>query len=84
MACSSDQRVLAANTHEVLGIANRQDAPIIDWTAAAGQLKEVLSPAQIATLQTLATQFEKIGTAAQRVEERTKLLTSDFKSKPAP
>lgn len=74
-------RTLAANTKE-----NRKTSdgtlPIVDWAAADGQLRDILSPTQIATLQTLGQQFEKIAIAAQRVDERTKELTAQFKAQP--
>jgi hypothetical protein len=72
-------QILAANTREVLRSSNGQEAPVIDWATTAAQLKDILSPSQIATLQKLGEQFEKVGLASQRVDERTKLLTAQFK-----
>lgn len=70
-------QILAAHTQHVL--ATDEATPVINWTAATTQLKTVLSPTQTATLQSLGLQFEKIGTLSQQVDQRTKLLTSQFK-----
>jgi hypothetical protein len=77
-------RIIAANTGQVLRSGSGGEIPIIDWTAATVQLKDTLSPSQIATLQRLGQQFETIVRASQRVEERTKLLTAQFQSRPKP
>lgn len=75
-------QVLAANARQTLRSGNGEECPIIDWTTTTGQLRDILSPSQIKTLQTLGQQFEKIGRASQLVDERTKLLTAQFKSQP--
>jgi hypothetical protein len=75
-------QILAANTREIVRSGNGEQAPVIDWTAAAMQLKDTLSPAQIAMLQRVGQQFEAIGKASQRIDERTKLLTAQFTSQP--
>ena len=75
-------RIIAANTGQVLRNGSGGAIPIIDWTAATVQLTDTLSPSQIATLQQVGQQFETIGRASQRVDERTKLLTAQFQSRP--
>lgn len=75
-------RILEANTRETLRNGSAEEVPVIDWAAATRQLKDALSPSQIATLQRVGQQFETIGRASQRVDERTKLLTAQFKSQP--
>jgi hypothetical protein len=75
-------QILAANTRQISRSGSGEPAPSIDWATATAQLKDTLSPSQIATLQRVGKQYEAIDQAAQRVDERTKLLTAQFKSQP--
>jgi hypothetical protein len=74
--------IIAGNSRPGPGAGNREQAAAVDWTTVTAQLQGILSPAQIATLQRVGNQFETVNRAAQRVDERTKLLTAQFKSQP--
>ncbi|MBI5768043.1 MAG: hypothetical protein HZA93_09625 [Verrucomicrobia bacterium] len=72
-------QILAANMKQMLR-ARDGTTSVVDWTVASVQLKDSLSPAQIAALQTVGLQFEKIAMVRQRVDERTNELTAQFKA----
>lgn len=73
--------ILSANSKRSVGPgAKWVDRDTINWAAASGQLKDVLSPAQIETLGLLI----EANKAATRISEQTNRLTAQFKGQPQP